>query len=66
MRALDARVERRLHHVDQHVEHHEEHRQHQDGPLQERQVALEDGVVEQQPVPGQANTVSIRIEPPSR
>ena len=51
--------------IDQEVEDHEEQRQHQDRALQQRQIALEDRRVEQKPEPGQENTVSIRIEPPS-
>src|SRR6266481_9893540 len=44
---LDARIERGLHHIDGEVQRHEEQRQDQDGPLQQRQVTLEDGSVEQ-------------------
>src|SRR6266478_4212595 len=45
---LDARIERGLHHIDGEVQRHEEQRQDQDGPLQQRQVALEDCCVEQE------------------
>ena len=46
--SLDARVDRRLDHVDHEVEEHEEQREHQDRALQQRQVALEDRRVEQE------------------
>src|ERR1700746_1562767 len=45
--SLDARIDRGLRDIDQEIEDHEEQRQHQDGTLQERQVALEDRGVEQ-------------------
>ena len=63
---LDARIDRGLRDIDQEIEDHEEQRQHQDGALQQRQIALEDrGIEQDSPEPGQENTVSIRIEPPS-
>src|ERR1044072_226442 len=46
-RPLDARVDRRLDHVDHEIEEHEEQREHQDGALQKRKIALEDRRVEQ-------------------
>ncbi|KAG1389525.1 hypothetical protein G6F59_015514 [Rhizopus arrhizus] len=44
---FDTRVEQALQDVDGQVQDHEEQRQHQDRALQQRQVALEDGCVEQ-------------------
>src|ERR1700731_3404838 len=46
---VDAGVDCRLEHVDHEVEKHEEQRQHQNGALQERQIALEDRGIEQEP-----------------
>src|SRR5208282_6551085 len=45
---LDAGIDRRLQHVDDQVEGHEEQGEHQDRPLQQRQVALKDRGVEQE------------------
>src|ERR1044071_8412371 len=47
-RPLDARIDRRLDHVDHQIEEHEEQREHQDGALQQRQVALEDRRVQEE------------------
>src|SRR3954464_8703546 len=46
---FDARIDRGLRDVHHEIEHDEEQRQHQDRALQQRQVALENRRVEQQP-----------------
>jgi hypothetical protein len=57
------RVEQGLHHVDHEVQQHEEHGQHQDEPCSGRSAGRWPGSAGSRP--GQENTVSIRMEPPS-
>src|ERR1044072_3119347 len=47
-RPLEARVDRRLDHVDHEIEEHEEQREHQDGALQQRQGGRGEHRVEQE------------------
>jgi hypothetical protein len=44
----DPRIERGLYHVHRELQHDEEQREHENGPLQQRQVALKDRRVEEE------------------
>ena len=53
--------------IHQQVEHDKKRRQHQNRPLQDRNIALKYGQIQQRyPEPGQLNTVSTSTEPPSK
>ena len=62
----DPRVEEAVEEIHREVREHHDHGGYEENSQKEIEVALLQRVEHEPPSPGQPNTVSIRIEPPSR